>query len=40
VKGFAVVMMIGIAYLRLHRGHRTRMFVSLWLRKRPTVLRI
>jgi preprotein translocase subunit SecD len=40
VKGFAVVMMIGIATSVFTAVTVTRMFVSLWLRKRPTVLRI
>ena len=40
VKGFAVVMMIGIATSVFTAVTVTRMFVSIWLRKRPTVLRI
>ena len=40
VKGFAVVMMIGIATSVFTAVTVTRMFVSLWLRKRPTVLNI
>jgi preprotein translocase subunit SecD len=40
VKGFAVVMMIGIATSVFTAVTVTRMFVSLWLRKRPKVLRI
>ncbi|HEX8225213.1 MAG TPA: protein translocase subunit SecD [Allosphingosinicella sp.] len=40
VKGFAVVMMIGIATSVFTAVTVTRMFVSFWLRKRPTVLRI
>ena len=40
VKGFAVVMMIGIATSVFTAVTVTRMFVSLWLRKRPTELRI
>lgn len=40
VRGFAVVMMIGIATSVFTAVTVTRMFVSLWLRKRPTVLRI
>jgi preprotein translocase subunit SecD len=38
VKGFAVVMMIGIATSVFTAVTVTRMFVSLWLRKRPTQL--
>jgi preprotein translocase subunit SecD len=40
VKGFAVVMMIGIATSVFTAVTVTRMFVSLWLRKRPTELHI
>ncbi len=40
VKGFAVVMMIGIATSVFTAVTVTRMFVSQWLRKRPTELRI
>ncbi len=40
VKGFAVVMMIGIVTSVFTAVTVTRMFVSLWLRKRPTELRI
>jgi preprotein translocase subunit SecD len=40
VRGFAVVMMIGIATSVFTAVTVTRMFVSLWLRKRPTVLNI
>jgi preprotein translocase subunit SecD len=40
VRGFAVVMMIGIATSVFTAVTVTRMFVSQWLRKRPTVLRI
>jgi preprotein translocase subunit SecD len=40
VKGFAVVMMIGIATSVFTAVTVTRMFVSIWLRKRPTELRI
>jgi preprotein translocase subunit SecD len=40
VRGFAVVMMIGIATSVFTAVTVTRMFVSWWLRKRPTVLRI
>jgi preprotein translocase subunit SecD len=40
VRGFAVVMMIGIATSVFTAVTVTRMFVSIWLRKRPTVLRI
>jgi preprotein translocase subunit SecD len=40
VKGFAVVMMIGIATSVFTAVTVTRLFVSFWLRKRPTVLRI
>ncbi|HWH18210.1 MAG TPA: protein translocase subunit SecD [Allosphingosinicella sp.] len=40
VKGFAVVMMIGIATSVFTAVTVTRMFVSLWLRKRPTVLNV
>ncbi|HEX8622199.1 MAG TPA: protein translocase subunit SecD, partial [Allosphingosinicella sp.] len=40
VKGFAVVMMIGIATSVFTAVTVTRMFVSFWLRKRPTELRI
>jgi preprotein translocase subunit SecD len=40
VKGFAVVMMIGIATSVFTAVTVTRMFVSIWLRKRPTVLNI
>jgi preprotein translocase subunit SecD len=41
VKGFAVVMMIGIATSVFTAVTVTRMFVSLWLgRRRPTELRI
>jgi preprotein translocase subunit SecD len=40
VKGFAVVMMIGIATSVFTAVTVTRMFVSFWLRKRPAVLRI
>ena len=40
VKGFAVVMMIGIATSVFTAVTVTRMFVSIWLRKRPTILRI
>jgi preprotein translocase subunit SecD len=40
VKGFAVVMMIGIATSVFTAVTVTRMFVSIWLRRRPTVLRI
>ncbi|MFN3387966.1 MAG: protein translocase subunit SecD [Allosphingosinicella sp.] len=40
VKGFAVVMMIGIATSVFTAVTVTRMFVSIWLRKRPSVLRI
>jgi preprotein translocase subunit SecD len=40
VKGFAVVMMIGIATSVFTAVTVTRMFVSMWLRKRPTELRI
>jgi preprotein translocase subunit SecD len=40
VKGFAVVMMIGIATSVFTAVTVTRMFVSFWLSKRPTELRI
>ena len=40
VKGFAVVMMIGIATSVFTAVTVTRMFVSIWLRKRPKELRI
>lgn len=40
VKGFAVVMMIGIVTSVFTAVTLTRMFVSIWLRKRPTELRI
>ncbi|HEX8623767.1 MAG TPA: protein translocase subunit SecD [Allosphingosinicella sp.] len=40
VKGFAVVMMIGIATSVFTAVTVTRMFVSIWLRNRPTELRI
>jgi preprotein translocase subunit SecD len=40
VKGFAVVMMIGIATSVFTAVTVTRMFVSLWLRQRPTEIRI
>jgi preprotein translocase subunit SecD len=40
VRGFAVVMMIGIVTSVFTAVTVTRMFVSLWLRKRPTVLNI
>ncbi|HEY0147810.1 MAG TPA: protein translocase subunit SecD [Allosphingosinicella sp.] len=40
VKGFAVVMMIGIATSVFTAVTVTRMFVSIWLRKRPTELHI
>jgi protein-export membrane protein SecD len=40
VRGFAVVMMIGIATSVFTAVTVTRMFVSIWLRKRPTELRI
>ncbi len=40
VRGFAVVMMIGIVTSVFTAVTVTRMFVSLWLRKRPTELRI
>jgi preprotein translocase subunit SecD len=40
VKGFAVVMMIGIATSVFTAVTVTRMFVSLWLRQRPKELRI
>ena len=40
VRGFAVVMMIGIATSVFTAVTVTRMFVSLWLHKRPTVLNI
>ncbi|MDT9601027.1 protein translocase subunit SecD [Sphingosinicella rhizophila] len=40
VRGFAVVMMIGIVTSVFTAVTVTRMFVSIWLRKRPTVLRI
>jgi preprotein translocase subunit SecD len=40
VKGFAVVMMIGIATSVFTAVTVTRMFVSIWLNKRPTELRI
>jgi preprotein translocase subunit SecD len=40
VKGFAVVMLIGIATSVFTAVTVTRMFVSIWLRKRPTELRI
>jgi preprotein translocase subunit SecD len=40
VKGFAVVMMIGIATSVFTAVTVTRMFVSIWLRKRPTEIRI
>jgi preprotein translocase subunit SecD len=40
VKGFAVVMMIGIATSVFTAVTVTRMFVSFWLRKRPTELHI
>jgi preprotein translocase subunit SecD len=40
VKGFAVVMMIGIATSVFTAVTVTRMFVSIWLTKRPTELRI
>ncbi|MGZ8344384.1 MAG: protein translocase subunit SecD [Allosphingosinicella sp.] len=40
VKGFAVVMMIGIATSVFTAVPVTRMFVSIWLRKRPTELRV
>ena len=41
VRGFAVVMMIGIVTSVFTAVTVTRMFVSLWLgRRRPTELRI
>ncbi|HEV2078476.1 MAG TPA: protein translocase subunit SecD [Allosphingosinicella sp.] len=40
VRGFAVVMMIGIVTSVFTAVTVTRMFVSIWLRKRPTALRI
>ena len=40
VKGFAVVMLIGIATSVFTAVTVTRMFVSIWLRKRPKELRI
>ena len=40
VRGFAVVMMIGIATSVFTAVTVTRLFVSIWLAKRPTVLRI
>jgi preprotein translocase subunit SecD len=40
VRGFAVVLMIGIVTSVFTAVTVTRMFVSIWLRKRPTVLRI
>jgi preprotein translocase subunit SecD len=40
VRGFAVVMMIGIVTSVFTAVTVTRMFVSIWLRKRPTELRI
>jgi preprotein translocase subunit SecD len=40
VRGFAVVMMIGIATSVFTAVTVTRMFVSIWLRKRPTELHI
>lgn len=40
VRGFAVVMMIGIVTSVFTAVTVTRMFVSIWLRKRPTQLRI
>ncbi|HEX8258242.1 MAG TPA: protein translocase subunit SecD [Allosphingosinicella sp.] len=40
VRGFAVVMMIGIVTSVFTAVSVTRMFVSIWLRKRPTELRI
>jgi preprotein translocase subunit SecD len=40
VKGFAVVMMIGIATSVFTAVTVTRMFVSIWLQKRPKILRI
>ena len=40
VRGFAVVMMIGIATSVFTAVTVTRMFVSIWLRKRPNTLRI
>jgi preprotein translocase subunit SecD len=40
VKGFAIVMMIGIVTSVFTAVTVTRMFVSVWLDKRPTVLRI
>jgi len=40
VRGFAVVLMIGIVTSVFTAVTVTRMFVSLWLRKRPTELRI
>ena len=40
VKGFAIVMMIGIATSVFTAVTVTRMFVSIWLRKRPNTLRI
>jgi preprotein translocase subunit SecD len=40
VKGFAIVMMIGIVTSVFTAVTVTRMFVSIWLNKRPTVLRI
>jgi preprotein translocase subunit SecD len=40
IRGFAVVMMIGIATSVFTAVTVTRMFVSQWLKKRPTELRI
>jgi preprotein translocase subunit SecD len=40
VKGFAIVMMIGIATSVFTAVTLTRMFVAIWLRKRPTEIRI
>ena len=40
VKGFAVVLLIGIITSVFTAVTVTRMFVSIWLRKRPTELRI
>jgi preprotein translocase subunit SecD len=40
VKGFGVVLMIGIVTSVFTAVTVTRMFVSLWLRKRPTELNI
>jgi preprotein translocase subunit SecD len=40
VRGFAVVLMIGIVTSVFTAVTVTRMFVSIWLRKRPTELRI